>query len=116
MERAAPLARLLEGNLAACGLGERARVRRGEVGRVLRSLPEGSADLVLADPPYGVAWPGPSAWAEIERILAPGGSFVLEHASAGSFRFDGAVWLLGASRVFGDTRLEFLERKEGGDG
>lgn len=49
---------------------------------VLRAMPDNSVDSVVTDPPYGLsfmgkAWdgsvPGPDMWAEVLRVLKPGG-------------------------------------------
>lgn len=50
---------------------------------LLRSLPDGSVDLMLTDPPYGVTqneWDKPinlaELWLEWERVVKPAGAFV----------------------------------------
>jgi 16S rRNA (guanine966-N2)-methyltransferase len=44
--------RALEANIAALGVGESARVHRGEALRFAERLGPGEFDIVLADPPY----------------------------------------------------------------
>jgi site-specific DNA-methyltransferase (adenine-specific) len=60
------------------------RLYLGDCLEVLRGLPAGSVDLVLADPPYGTTackWdsviPLESMWQELRRVLRPCGAVVL---------------------------------------
>jgi 16S rRNA (guanine966-N2)-methyltransferase len=66
-------------NVEALGLGERARVVRGDAARFLRRAEPGSVDLVLCDPPYRLA---DRLAAELDplirRVLADGGRVVAE--------------------------------------
>ena len=74
----------------------------------LRSIPDGSVDLVLTDPPYGTTackWdkvvPFEKLWAEYERVLKPGAACVvfgsepfstrLRQSNLGNFKYDW-VW------------------------
>ena len=63
------------------------RVVHGDCVAGMRAMPEGSASVVLADPPYGVgtfSWDGPEgymafaeAWlTEAKRVLRPGGALL----------------------------------------
>jgi 16S rRNA (guanine966-N2)-methyltransferase len=49
-----PSLKALEQNISALGVGEAARVHRGDALRYAERLPELAFDLVLADPPYTV--------------------------------------------------------------
>ena len=42
----------LKANVAALGVSDRVRIRRGDALRIADRLPEGAYDVVLADPPY----------------------------------------------------------------
>lgn len=65
---------LIEENLQRCGVSDRYVIIRTP-----QSLPAGSFDLVVLDPPY--AEPDLSATvAAAEPLIAPGGLLVLEHA------------------------------------
>jgi 16S rRNA (guanine966-N2)-methyltransferase len=42
----------LKANVAALGVADRVRIRRGDALRMAQRLPEGAYDVALADPPY----------------------------------------------------------------
>lgn len=57
---------------------------RGDCLEVLKSIPDGSVDMVLADPPYGTTkckWdsviPLAPMWRELKRIIKPNGAIVM---------------------------------------
>ena len=52
VELSPPSLRALEANVAAFGVGSRARVHRGEALRFVERLGQGAYDLAFADPPY----------------------------------------------------------------
>jgi 16S rRNA (guanine966-N2)-methyltransferase len=52
VELSPPSLRALEANVAALGVGSRARVHRGEALRFVERLGQGAYDLAFADPPY----------------------------------------------------------------
>lgn len=63
------------------------RLRFGECLEIMKEIPAGSVDMVLADLPYGTTnqkWdsiiPLPELWAEYNRILSPSGVVVLTAA------------------------------------
>ena len=66
--------RLIDENLRLCGLSDRYVIIRTP-----QSLPAGSIDLAVLDPPYDVPDLTVSI-AAAEPLLAPGGLLVLEHA------------------------------------
>ena len=71
--------KLIEQNLRRCGVADRYAIIRFRVdGETPRSLPAGSFDLAVLDPPYDV----PDLTASIaaaEPLIATGGLLVLEH-------------------------------------
>ena len=102
VEQARPALRILEANLAALGLGDRARVVRGDVLAVLAGLTE-PVDLVLIDPPYAF-----DGWDELLSLL-PGRLAVLESnrelpAPPG--------WRVIRSRRYGSTFVTFISRED----
>lgn len=59
-------------------------LRQGDCLEVMKSLPTGSVDLVLTDPPYGTTackWdsiiPLEPMWAELKRVIKPNGAIVI---------------------------------------
>lgn len=57
---------------------------QGDCLELMKTIPDGSADLILTDPPYGVTackWdsviPFEPMWAELKRIIKPNGAIVL---------------------------------------
>jgi len=59
-------------------------LRQGDCLEVMKSIPDGSIDMVLTDPPYGTTackWdsviPFEPMWAELKRIIKPNGAIVL---------------------------------------
>jgi 16S rRNA (guanine(966)-N(2))-methyltransferase RsmD len=100
--------RLCRENAEALGFGERAEVLAVPVVRAAPLLAQRSQpfDLVFADPPYAARAVGDTLeLVERHRLLAPGGTLVIEHdrrepapeRSAGLIRVD--------QRRFGDTRV-----------
>jgi len=103
-DRAARL--VLESNLEALGLGERARIwplaLPAGLGRMEAVL--GAADLVLADPPYG----GPIAVATLsalgaEGVLKPGARVVVEHHAKDALPDPAGVLRRVRERTYGET-------------
>jgi site-specific DNA-methyltransferase (adenine-specific) len=59
-------------------------LRIGDCLEVMADIPDGSVDMVLADPPYGTTackWdtviPLESMWAELKRVIKPNGAIVM---------------------------------------
>jgi len=59
-------------------------LRQGDCLEVMKSIPDGSVDMILTDPPYGTTackWdsviPFEPMWAELKRITKPDGAIVL---------------------------------------
>ena len=69
-------------------------LKLGDVHELIKTLPDHSVNLVLADPPYGISaakdkWDSPLnwdvLWPEINRVLAPHGAIALFSASKFTF-------------------------------
>ena len=72
---------LIEQNLTRCGVEDRYAIIRAAADRALKSLADLTGDrfdLVLLDPPYDR--PSSDALAGVERVVAPGGLVIIEHA------------------------------------
>jgi 16S rRNA (guanine(966)-N(2))-methyltransferase RsmD len=69
---------LVERNLARCGVADGYAIIRASVARALDGLPADSFDVMFFDPPYDAAADDIPTGAG--RLLAPGGTLVLEHA------------------------------------
>jgi 16S rRNA (guanine966-N2)-methyltransferase len=73
--------RLIEDNLAACGVREGYTIQRGDLVTALRRLPaETRFDIILLDPPYDADNVAEALAAAAAR-LADGGALVLERAT-----------------------------------
>ena len=106
-------ARLVEANVTALGVGDRARVHAEKVDRVLeRGSGGGTFDLVLLDPPY------PLGEADLTEVLAllvtrgwlsPDALVVVERSA----RSPEPAWPAGLtlirSRAYGETTVHFAE-------
>lgn len=64
--------------------GESIKLLQGDCLEVMRSIPDGSVDLILTDPPYGTTackWDSvidfDLMWAELKRVIKPNGAIVL---------------------------------------
>ena len=64
--------------------GESVKLLQGDCLEVMRSIPDGSVDLILTDPPYGTTackWDSvidfDLMWAELKRVIKPNGAIVL---------------------------------------
>lgn len=80
IERASEALLVIAENLKAVGMGDRARVQRGEVLSKLEML-EGPFDVVIADPPYRTAdWEALLTALQRPGLLAPDAEILLEHA------------------------------------
>jgi 16S rRNA (guanine(966)-N(2))-methyltransferase RsmD len=70
---------LIQANLERCGVRDGYAIIRGTVARAVAAASASDAyDIVLLDPPYDL--PHAVALAGIDRVLAPDGLVVLEHA------------------------------------
>ena len=65
-------------------LNENTMLGQGDCLELMKSIPDGSVDLILTDPPYGTTackWdsviPFEPMWAELKRIIKPNGAIVL---------------------------------------
>lgn len=65
-------------------LNENTMLGHGDCLELMKSIPDGSVDMVLTDPPYGTTackWdsviPFEAMWAELKRIIKPNGAIVL---------------------------------------
>ena len=59
-------------------------LRQGDCLEVMKSIPDGSIDMVLTDPPYGTTackWdsviPFEPMWKQLKRVIKPNGAIVL---------------------------------------
>lgn len=98
----------LHGNLATCGLTERADVVDGDVARFARRPRGGPFDLVLADPPYatGIA----DVWTVLSRLQRAGAlddeaEIVVHRPARETVPAPPAPLALGRVRTYGDTAL-----------
>ena len=106
--------RLIQQNIALCGVQERAEVLAGPVQRVIRRLAgrfdaAAGFDLAFMDPPYGSG--------ELEKILARLGCVmraaalvVAEHHVKDSLPERLEEWHRTGERKYGDTRISFFEK------
>jgi 16S rRNA (guanine966-N2)-methyltransferase len=104
----------LRANLRELGLETRSEVRVGRVSELVAQMGPACFDLVLADPPYGLAWPEASDWEQLARILSGGGILVLERGRRGEKPEVPVGWVLVRDRAYGDARLLVFRR--GGEG
>jgi site-specific DNA-methyltransferase (adenine-specific) len=67
---------------------------------VMRTMGDASADAVVTDPPYGLAFmgkawdhsvPGPEYWTEVLRVLKPGGHCLAFAGTRTQHRMAGAI-------------------------
>jgi 16S rRNA (guanine(966)-N(2))-methyltransferase RsmD len=72
--------RLIEDNLAACGVRGGYTIHRGDAATVVPGLGTNAFDLILLDPPYD-SMTIPAVLDASARALAGGGLVVLEHAT-----------------------------------
>lgn len=102
-------ARLIERNLADCGISEGYAIIRGLATRVLgvlkRELP---FDIVVVDPPY--ADPVEDVLERIDEVLAPAGVVVLEHARRRPAPVAAGRLIQTREVTAGDSGLAFYER------
>ena len=98
---------LVQRNVDALGLGDRAEVVRSDATKFLDRAPEASFDLVLCDPPYGLV---PRLAGELEprlgRALAAGGRVMVETAADSALELE--LPLL-RERAYGDTLVRVYE-------
>ena len=74
----------LEPNGSFFMLNENTMLGHGDCLELMKTIPDGSVDLILTDPPYGTTackWdsviPFEPMWAELKRIIKPNGAIVL---------------------------------------
>jgi 16S rRNA (guanine966-N2)-methyltransferase len=118
LSRGAEWVDFVESNRRLCGdlmerlrswsMESRARVYRGNVLNLLRSLP-GGYDLVVADPPYSSAeLVGVMERLQSAGLVNPGGLIVLEHRSGSTGEFATGRFELETTKRYGDTALTVL--------
>jgi 16S rRNA (guanine966-N2)-methyltransferase len=104
--------RVLEANLAACGLSDRCRVIRRNAAADLKCLKAAGPafDLVFVDPPYGAGMIAPALSQLLgARCLAPQARVVVEHG-AGELEGGAAPpYVLRDRRRYGKTLVSFFE-------
>jgi 16S rRNA (guanine966-N2)-methyltransferase len=99
-------------NVARLAVGDRAEVVTSDAIVFLDRAPEGSFDLVLCDPPYGLPEPTSSQLDPlIRRALAPGGRVILESSPKQPL---GIELPLVRERAYGDTLVR-VYKAEGGE-
>lgn len=103
---------VIRANIQALGVEKAARVLSMPVERAIKQLQakESAFDLVFADPPYAEVSGGAAVRALVSLVradlVAPGGTLILEHASADpSPAMEGLAFI--ESRRHGDTTLSF---------
>ena len=102
------LCRELTERLRSWSLETRARVYRGRVLSLLRSLP-GGYDLVVADPPYrSVELADVVDRLQPARMVNPGGLVVLERRSGSNVELTTGRFELETTKRYGDTELTVL--------
>lgn len=94
---------------------ENVTLMQGDCLELMKKIPDGSVDMVLADPPYGTTackWDTvidlPLMWEQLKRIVKPNGAIVMTAQPP----FDKA---LGASNI-SMMKYEWIWRKEAGSG
>ena len=98
-------------NAGSLELGDRATVVRADVLRYLARAPEGSFDLVLCDPPYGLDERNAQRLGpELGRVLRAGGRLMVE--SAPESPVDVGLPLV-RERRYGDTLIRIHTTGEG---
>jgi 16S rRNA (guanine966-N2)-methyltransferase len=105
---------VLRRNATALGLGG-VEVRHAKVESVLAGAPEEPYDVVLADPPYGMAGLG-EVLSALHRWVAPGGLVLVERA----VRDGEPEWPPGfevaKARRYGDTVVYWAWHEDGTNG
>ncbi|MGQ0802289.1 MAG: 16S rRNA (guanine(966)-N(2))-methyltransferase RsmD [Actinomycetota bacterium] len=108
VEQDADAVAAIERNLEATGFADRARVRRGDVGRLLAGAPPPEAPfaLLFLDPPYDT--PAVEVAAVLGQVaapgwLVPGATVVVERGAFGDPPTLPAAWAIAWERAYGDT-------------
>lgn len=103
---------LAERNIEVLGVGERARVVRSDAAVFLHGAPPKAFDLVLCDPPYGLAERISSELDPLlDRALAPGGRVMLECSPANPIDL-GPRFELVRERSYGESMVRVLRKAE----
>jgi 16S rRNA (guanine966-N2)-methyltransferase len=96
---------LIAANLARCGVQNGYAIIRGSVASALESLRETPFDLIVLDPPYEV--PADTALTGIDRLAAPDGVVVLEHARRQQTPEQAGRLIRTRELISGDSALSF---------
>lgn len=105
VERAADAQKIIQDNLQALGLGDRATLVRGDALGKLRTL-QGPFDVVLADPPYRtVDWSELLQALQTAGLLAPEAAVLVEHARGETLPAEAAALKLHRTYQYGETHL-----------
>lgn len=103
---------LAERNIEVLGVGERARAVRSDAAVFLHGAPPKAFDLVLCDPPYGLAERISSELDPLlDRALAPGGRVMLECSPANPIDL-GPRFELVRERSYGESMIRVLRKGE----
>jgi 16S rRNA (guanine966-N2)-methyltransferase len=116
-------AEFIRGNARTAGFEPSLEVRTQDVFIVIHQLAEGGRqfDLILADPPYGEKNIGRRSTsfaqrllddANLPKLLAPGGRFVLGHAKRDTLEIV-SPWHEVKQLKHGDSVMRFLEEQQG---
>ncbi|MGA3283968.1 MAG: RsmD family RNA methyltransferase [Verrucomicrobiota bacterium] len=119
VEKSHKHAEFIRRNADTAGYGEILEIRMQDVFTALHQLAEGGRqfDLILADPPYGEKNVGRRSTsfaqqllddANLPKLLAPGGRFVLGHARRDTLEIF-APWRDVKALKHGDSVMRFLE-------
>ena len=120
VEKSHKHAEFIRRNAVTAGFGEILEIRMQDVFTVIHHLAESGRqfDLILADPPYGEKNIGHRSTsfaqqlldnANLPKLLAPGGRFVLGHARRDTLEMV-APWREKKALKHGDSVMRFLER------
>jgi 16S rRNA (guanine966-N2)-methyltransferase len=121
VESSGPVCALIEANLAALGLSERASVICAPVERYLGAGPPtasnkpstGPFDLIFADPPYRIGTVSATrmlADAARQGWMSPGALVVLEHSARDLPEGEAGLELV-STRRYGDTQISIFEEE-----
>ncbi len=110
LDKSVPAVRLIEKNLALCGLSDTARIFKWDISRTLYGLRSvGPFDLVFLDPPYGKnLLPLAIHHLMQARVLVKNAILVAEHGFDESLK-QPPEWVLFDQRRYGKSLVSFLE-------
>jgi len=114
VERAADAQTVIQDNLTALKVGDRATLVRGDVFAKLKTL-QGPFDVVLADPPYRtVDWTQFLQALQLPGLLSPQATVLIEHARGEDVPAEAGHLKLARAYQYGETHLALYHRSEPG--